>query len=451
MNEAAQPGVKGGMEQALRILIVTHAFPPMNSIGSHRPYSWARSWRDAGHQVHVLTPAKYAFDGSMDLDRDLAGIEVHEVPYLPWRGGRHRSDFRDRLATSNRWEWAKNITRRARYSLAMFADPKLLAYRALVRKGRDLVNHSGMDVIVATSPPEVCFLAARAVSRSTGVPWVADFRDLWFRDMRLHQSRLASRLSGPVNRWMVADASALITVSQGLQQRLSDYLGRHVFVSYNGFFESDGVSTARCRPWADTKLHLVYTGRLYRGKRDPQPLFRALQTLRPSLPDLSERLAVDFYGFDDPWLRSLVAKHAVGDCVTLHGFVPYQRSLELQRAADMLLFLDWADLGAEGVLTGKLFEYLGSGRPILSVGPRKTSEAASIIEAGRCGVTLVSVEEIAQFLTELLRLGRPAEVDTARVGRFSRRRQAEALLHVLLGALAAEATEVAASSRSCSR
>ena len=67
-----------GRSKQLRILIVAHAFPPMNSIASHRPYSWARFWRDEGHEIHVLTPAKHHFDGMMDLERDLRGIRVYE-------------------------------------------------------------------------------------------------------------------------------------------------------------------------------------------------------------------------------------------------------------------------------------------------------------------------------------------------------------------------------------
>ena len=60
--------------RSMRILIVAHAFPPMNSTASHRPYSWARVWRDLGHEVHVLTAVKHGFDGTVDMARDLCRI-----------------------------------------------------------------------------------------------------------------------------------------------------------------------------------------------------------------------------------------------------------------------------------------------------------------------------------------------------------------------------------------
>lgn len=418
----------------LRILIVAHSFPPMNAIATHRPYSWARTWRDMGHEIDVLTPRKYGFDGAMGLECDLEGIRVYEVPYL---GKRPPAQVREGVAAdthARRWDRLKTLTRRLRFSLAMFGDPRLLAYGPMVRRGRALIAERRYDFIIATSPPEVVFFVARKLSRASGIPWVADFRDLWFRDTRLFQSHLASWLSGPANRWLVSGAGVLATVSRGLQDRLADYLGRPVRLAYNGFFESERASVTPMT-WPDSKLHLVYTGRFYVGRRDPAPLFRALGKLRDAMPDLAARLSVDFYGFDDPYLRGLITKNRVEDCVALHGFVPYRESRAAQCGADVLLFLDWTAGEAEGVLTGKLFEYLGSGRPILSIGARKQTEAARIIEDSQCGVALVEDEEIAAWLRDLLAHGRPPPTDVGNVLRFSREGQAARLLDEIVADL----------------
>ena len=404
----------------MRILIVTYAFPPLNVIASHRPYSWARTWRNLGHEVEVLTFAKHPFDGAMDLERDVSRIRVHEVPYLPV--ARRRSSSPHGAAT---WEKLKTLTRRARFSMGIFADPRLLAYSPMVRRGMKLCSERSFDLIVATSPPEVAFMVARTLSRRASIPWIADFRDLWFRDMLLYRSRLASWLSGPLNRWLVKSAALRVTVSRGLQDRLSRYLGGEVLVSYNGYFTSeDGVQAPAP---GDGKLDIVYTGRLYPGKRDPEPLFRALVALRATNPEQAHRVSVDFYGFDDPWLRALVERHGVQDCVAMHGFVPYQKSVGIQRVADVLLFLDWTDIRAEGVLTGKLFEYLGSGRPILAIGASKDTEAARIIADAGCGTTLTTVEEIVNYLQSLLSSPPPPIAEGA-AARYSRERQAEELL-----------------------
>ena len=420
-----------GQSKRLRILIVAHAFPPLNAIGSHRSYSWARFWRDEGHEIHVLTPSKHDLDGMMDLERDLRGIRVYEVPYLPMPASHPGTVHTGTHSAVGRWDWLKTITRRARFSLAMFGDPRLLAYRPLVRKGMDIIREAQFDFIIATSPPEVVFFVARTLSRRTGVPWVADFRDLWFRDMRLYQSRLASWLSGPVNSWLVKCAAALVTVSRGLRDRLSEHMGRDVLISYNGFFEADRYALPHSQPRSDGKLHIVYTGRIYPGKRDPEPLFRAIRSFRTKGFDPKSRIVVDFYGFDDPGLRGLVRTYELETSVSLHGFVPYTQSMAAQHKADVLLFLDWTEVQAEGVLTGKLFEYLGTGRPILSLGRRKDSEAARLIAEAGCGVTLTTDEEIEKFLLHLLSSDRLPSVGSAARDQFSRKWQARLLLEAL--------------------
>jgi glycosyltransferase involved in cell wall biosynthesis len=424
----------------LRILLVAYCFPPMNSIASHRPYGWARTWRDLGHEVHVLTPAKRAYDGPMDLECDLAGMHVHETA---GRAGSAGQAAAPAAAGVERWERLKTATRRARFSLAMFGDPRLLAYFALVREGAALLRSRSFDLIVATSPPEVALFAARALSRRSGIPWVADFRDLWFHDTRLQHSRLAAALAGPVNRWLVRNAAALVTVSAGLQKRLSGYLGREVLLSYNGHSE-DAPPPPRSQLPADGRIHIVYTGRVYPEKQDPEPLFRALAALRdePGIP--AGRLVVDFYGFENPWLTALAARYRLDGAVRLHGFVPHRASLAAQRAADVLLFLDWTDAAADGVLTGKLFEYFGSGRPLMALGPRRDSEAALLIAETGSGVTLCSEEELAAYLRRLAN-GVPALAPAAAWERLSRRYQARAILAELQARLPAPAPLAAAS------
>jgi hypothetical protein len=176
---------------------------------------------------------------------------------------------------------------------------------------------------------------------------------------------------------------------------------------------------------------------VYPGKQDPEPLFRALGALRREIPDLPKRLSIDFYGYDDPALRALQARHEVNDCVALRGFVPYRESIAAQRAADALLFLDWNDAAAEGMMTGKLFEYLGSRRPILALGPGPDSEAARLIATTGAGTTLTREEEIVQYLRRLLASPRPADLPAQAVARFSRERQAAELLGAMLPRLQA--------------
>ena len=100
----------------------------MNAIGSHRPYGWARAWRNMGHDVEVLTACKYAFDGATDLQRDVSGMRIHEVPYMA--GGAASRPPSGVEPAVHRWEWLKTTTRRARLILGTFGEPRWRCYHA---------------------------------------------------------------------------------------------------------------------------------------------------------------------------------------------------------------------------------------------------------------------------------------------------------------------------------
>jgi glycosyltransferase involved in cell wall biosynthesis len=417
----------------VRILIVCHYFPPLNSIASHRPFSWARTWTDLGHDVTVLTPAKYGFDGSVDLEFDTSGVRIVQAPYLPLAPAGNAGPGGAVAARTRRWERLKLATRRIRLGLGMFAEIANLAHPSLVREGRKLFEEKPFDLVVSTSPPEVCHVVAHGLAKRFAARWVADYRDLWFPEMGVYRYAWAARLIGRIERRMLRDAAAVVTVSEGLAERLRAFLGRTPIVCYNGFMELQSDLRA-ARPWPDTRHHVVYTGKLFPGQRDPSAFLTGLANALERDASLAERLAVDFYGHDDPWLRGLIDERGLARVVTTHGFVPYTQSLAAQRHAAALLFVDWMDPRAEGILTGKLFEYLASGRPILCLGNRADTEAARVVREAQAGTVAITAGEVAQYLAGLGSGAAPAGADAARVAIFSRRVQAERLLERIGGA-----------------
>ncbi|GAF90479.1 unnamed protein product, partial [marine sediment metagenome] len=69
--------------------------------------------------------------------------------------------------------------------------------------------------------------------------------------------------------------------------------------------------------------------------------------------------------------------------------------------ASGLIFLDWNEPTAEGILTGKIFEYLRSGRPILGIGGTASSVSSRLmIEAGVGFPLGKEVKKIINFLVE---------------------------------------------------
>ena len=108
-------------------------------------------------------------------------------------------------------------------------------------------------------------------------------------------------------------------------------------------------------------------------------------------------------GFDGPdqnLLQSLVEEHNVAAVVRLNGLLPQQEILTIERRAVGLLFFDWADASAEGVLTGKLFEYLRNRKPIIFIGSGFETEASELARRSGAAIILQTEGEIEQFLLD---------------------------------------------------
>ena len=417
-----------------RILIVTHDFPPLNSSASRRPFSWARTWTDMGHEVHVLTTAKYPHDRLTDASQDMKGISVHEVRYLPWLApagvkaaatGLKPAPIASREA--RRWfDLLRKVTRRVRLGLGLFTEKTTLAYLPMRRAGIRLLGTSRFDLIVSTSGPDVCPLVAGALARISGVFWLSDYRDLWFDEFAVNRYVATTWFVNRMQSRLLRRAGLVSTVSLGLAGYLERVVPGKVTICYNGYLEAPPPQP-RAYPGAAT-VKIVYTGTFYPEKRDPAIFFDGVRALLAEREELQGRLRVDLYGPIEPWVAAQVRERGLEAFITLRGSVAYEESLAAQGSANALLFVDWMDDRAEGVLTGKLFEYLACAAPILCIGTRGSTEAAGLISACGAGRVAVTPAQVRDALLSLLSGGWPLVPDAVRIAQFSRKAQAEALL-----------------------
>jgi glycosyltransferase involved in cell wall biosynthesis len=229
---------------------------------------------------------------------------------------------------------------------------------------------------------------AMRLSRACGVPWVADFRDLWTDNpayaapawRRAWDRRLESR-------WL-ASAAGVITVTPTLR----DVLARRVPPScpvaliHNGYDEIDFAAVAAAAKAPGT-FRVVHAGTLY-GHQSPRELLAAAQTLLEAEPTLAMRLRLRFVGLVGGRFEPMLAQFEARFPGVLErtGFVEHRRAVGEMLAADLLLLIIGGGEAARGVLSGKIFEYLRAGRPVLLVGP-PDGDAAQLLRAhARCQV-----------------------------------------------------------------
>lgn len=303
------------------------------------------------------------------------------------------------------------------------------------------VSAQKWDVIISTGWPYSTHLVGYVLKRRGNVGrWGVDWRDLWTDNHIYPGLPLVRIVERYIERTFHQYADVITTISEPLAAKLRLKAGNKVNVIYNGFDPEDyeNLPAARIFP-EDGVFRIVYTGTLYPGKRVPTPLLRAIKILDEQGKISPQQLQVVMVGANAD-VSDMAQREGVSAYVHYAGFVPRQDALRMQRDADALLFLEFEAPGVEGILTGKLFEYLFGQAPIIAVGISKDSAAGQIIEQSGRGRTYgKDSQRLADELLQMLKRGvrsqreQPGELHPD-IRQFSRAAQAERLLALMSSA-----------------
>ena len=349
-----------------RVLIVTHYFKRQEDVGAIRLRGLAKHLPEWGWEPTVLTSASPS-GGDQPC-------RVVETPFedltQKWKrrvGLNAGSTVKDQfgLRTLKNGSTAADRLMKVWEELFSYPDNFISWYDGAVARGAELCREERFDAILSSSRPVTAHLIAHEIKKRTGLPWIADLRDLWTQNnyashwwlRRVREKRLELRI--------LSTADALTTVSEPLARDLEELHRHRPVVSIPNGFDPDLVNPGL--PLND-RFHVVYAGVLYRGRRDPEPLFRAVRELMDEGKMDGGEVLIDLFGDQDGWLSEDVARHGLEGIVRLRGMVPRDEVIDNERRAQVLLLLMWNTPQEAGTYSGKVFEYLAARRPILSWG-----------------------------------------------------------------------------------
>lgn len=373
----------------IKILIITYNWPPRNAIGSHRPYSWAKYWSLFGAKVTVLTAKKTPFDAPLDLSLPkLEGVEVIEVPY------QNLFPKSKLIGSPTIKRWLKRIKLIVNKSTSTPIDVRK-SWEKQVKKRIDQGVFAGYDVLVSTyGPASTHLIACYLKSKHPEVKWVADYRDLWSNNHVTSLTKTQRALYQKMETESVGAFSDVITtVSKDLSLSLHSLHKIKCHVITNGFDISkaqleENLNISRPRKLA---VRVVHTGTVYEGHRDPTPILEVLKEMYENNEIHEGDVTLDFYGMNIEPVRRLARNLKYSRFIRIFGHVSRDLALEAQKDASLLLLLESKNSNAKGVLTGKIFEYISSGVPVLSVGSHGTSEISELLD--RTGTGLAVTED----------------------------------------------------------
>jgi glycosyltransferase involved in cell wall biosynthesis len=399
-----------------RVLVLAYLFPPLGGAGVQRTLKFVRYLEPLGWDATVVsTRSRHYPARDPTLLREVPlSTRVVRTPALPLL------------------RWVSLVPYRLRlmrlFAYLTWPDGGLgwlpFALPAALRAAR----RDRPDAIYSTSTPQAAHLAALVVNRLTGIPWIADFRDEWAADaFRADQPRRLARLAARLERAITRRAARVVVAGDYFRLEGLEARDPRRVVIVNGVDESD--LRAGIRPPSD-RFVLAHVGTLY-GLRDPSPALRALASLVRRGDVDGERIVVRLVG--SMWLEGFEPPSGVR--VEQTGYVEHSRAVEEMCAATALLLYVPSSSRAP---SGKLFEYLASGRPVLCLA-HPDNLASRLVREWHAGIVADPHDEqaIEQALLALWRRwledGLPDQEEVRRrtLERYSRRAGAERLAAVL--------------------
>lgn len=383
----------------------------MNSIASLRPYSFAKYWTLDGHEVTVLTTEKVK-DPATDYQMENPGFQILEVPLPPFfktiKSGHLEQSKRTKLSSKFRqlpfifFDKIRNTTGILRQS--RMPDITDLWVKPAIRR----VKAQEWDVVLSSAGPYTVHLVGYHLKKNCKTKhWIADYRDPWTNNIYFSGLFPFTLLEKYLERKIIKKADVVTTVSTPLVDDMRHYFkSDHVYEVTNGF-DLDDLSPLGKNPVfpADERVRILYTGSIFPGKQNILPLFEAISKMKrdPTTVPFLKRLEIIILSRQKSYIDHLVANYGIEEIVLTREVTERSEALKMQRDADLLLFLPWTDKGQEGVLTGKLFEYLFSGTPIVCIGVEHVEEAQRLILKLEAGITLSSVPAIISYLKKTLK------------------------------------------------
>ena len=429
-----------------KVLIVSFYFPPTNSVAAVRLGKFAKYLPQFGWEPIVLT-ADTAKDRPQTLPVEIDQTNVFRTSYFALYSSLYR-DLKGSQETASeaaprKFNWREPIYRAVRlaqpvYTLSILAplltDP-IGWYPHAVKKGRELLNKHKIDVIFSSYAPSTSHLVASRLHRVSGIPWIAEFRDLWALNHNARTTRFLRFFEECFEKKVMKHSSSLIVCSEGMVEQLERLHRKRVVTINNGFDEEDYAENVP----QTSKFTITYTGNIYGGKQDPNPLLQALKELKEAGKVLPGDFELRFFGGSSlAAILPLIERHDLTGLVKVYDLIPFKECIAMQKESTVLLFLKWNDPSAKGIYSGKLFEYLGAKRPVMAVGTFKDELVDTLISESGTGVLLNNATEIVSVLSCWLEEWRQTKGTISYwkpnmnvIGRYTRRGQAEKLAGLL--------------------
>lgn len=427
-----------------RVLIITYYWPPTGGSGVQRWLKISKYLREFGWEPVIYTPANPEMSMVDEtLINDIPeGLEVIKQPiWEPYDWYRRILGKKDEKisagmgSTDGRKGPAKKLAIWLRGNL-FIPDPRKFWVKPSVEFLSEYLKTNPVSVVVTTSPPHSMQLIGLKLKQKLGLKWVADFRDPWtnldfYRDLML--TSVADAKHRRLEKEVLTNADIVLSVGDTLSEELRVLGAADVRTVTNGFDRADFPAI---NVEVDDKFTLSHIG-AFSASRNHLEFWNALKELSYEDSSFKEEMVIRTVGQVDYTVGASIEEAELGAHWEKIDHVSHNEVLNYQLSSRVLLLMINDSPNAKGILPGKFFEYMASGRPILCIGPTD-GDSAKVIEKTGAGFVVDhnDKEGLKSAILKLWKMGKvPMKSDG--IEAYSRKNLTEKL-SLILNELAAK-------------
>jgi len=392
------------------VLIITYYWPPSGGAGVQRWLKFAKYLPEHGWNPIIFTSkdGEYpSIDPSLEKDvpesTEVLRLPIWE-PYSFYKNllGQKKSEKINSgfLSENKKPKLTEKLSVWIRGNF-FIPDARKFWIKPSVKFIMNYLKDHHVDAIVSTGPPHTVHLIAREIKRQTSIPWLADFRDAWtgidYYD-KLMLTSWADKKHRSQESSVLAEASLITSIGKGCSEDLAEKGNINVLEILNGFDSADfqGVNVK-----LSDNFTVSHVGSLNKD-RNPTCLWDALSELCEEVDGFRDDFRLRLIGKVDVHALADLKDHGLKINVEQIEYMPHDEMVTDMCGSQVLLLLINETPNQKGIVTGKIFEYIASKRPIIVIGP-EDGDAAHIVNSAGSGTT-IDFKDVAKMKTEVLGL-----------------------------------------------
>ncbi len=252
------------------------------------------------------------------------------------------------------------------------------------------------DVLITTGPPHSTHLVGLKLKKKYKIKWLTDFRDPWTKMgylKNVKRWKTATFFDTILEGKVLRNCDAAIAAFKKIMDDFNNISKIHLIT--NGYDQEDFKHINILKD--NKNFTLNYFGTIP-PESSPVPILKAVNLL---FENGIKKINLNFYGNVNDIVKKELKKYDENNLVTFHSYIPHNKMLNLLVNSSILMLIINKVKNNKGIVPGKIFEYIGSGVPVLGIGP-EDGEAARILKETESGKMFYydQIEEIAEFIEE---------------------------------------------------